>query len=141
MYRLDVRKFSGTIGKYKVMIEQSSNYRSLACVKNDNSNTSDFNVRTAIGLKNKWQRTENHVISPKYRCFSCSYNRNVNKSPVWSRYKSGAKEKTFSRDEKGKRNKKSGGTALPIAAQMLYNVNERGERNDSEGNQTGYGRV
>ena len=144
MYRLNTRHFCSKIAKHNCVTEKNLYYRSVACVKNDIVNEDHVNDQGAATLKNKWQWPENCIYFPQYRCFSCSHSNNINKSFTSLRYRSRVKEKSTLQDENVQqqdllKKKKSGHvrkTVLPIAAQMIYGVNEHGERNKNKAVQT-----
>ena len=122
MHRLNIYAIGRQTANYRDILGHTLHYRSLTCVKNVNS---DDRLTTLCPNSSK-QKTHCAVINLRYttkRQFSCSHCKYVRK----------LKPHEPREPQRELENKKSKTTsALPIAAQILYNVDEDGEHVDKD---------
>ena len=134
MHRLNIHVFGRRTTRYRDVLKQSLHYRSLTCVKNINFDRQDQDLITLNSHSSKAHCAVNYQYYTTKRPFSCGHSKGVGASSFCFAYR--RKWKSHEPENKDKQeleNQKSETTpVVPIAAQLLYNVDEDGERVDKD---------
>ena len=139
MHRLNIHVLGSRTTRYRDALKETLHYRSLTCVKNVNIDRQDLDLDIITLNSNSSKQKTHCAVSDQYyttkRPFSCGHSKGVSASSLCSAYRRKWKShEPLDKDKQELENQKKSETTpvLPIAAQILYNVGEDGERVDKD---------